>query len=51
VWSKVKNYLRSAEARTQETLIQAIASALKSITALDAMSWFAPVAIVLFKML
>jgi transposase len=41
MWSKVKNYLRSAEARTQATLIQAIASALKSVTPQDAVNWFA----------
>jgi len=41
MWSKVKTSLRSAEARTQSDLFQAIASALESVTAKDAMSWFA----------
>lgn len=41
MWSKVKNYLRSAEARTPETLIQAIAAALASVTQQDAINWFA----------
>jgi transposase len=41
MWSKVKQHLRSAEARTQPALIQAIASALESVTPQDAMHWFA----------
>jgi transposase len=41
MWSKVKNYLRTAEARTQTALTEAIASALQTITPQDAMSWFA----------
>jgi transposase len=41
MWSKVKNHLRSAEARTEETLIQAIGSALRSVTPQDAINWFA----------
>jgi transposase len=41
MWSKVKNSLRSAEARTEETLMEAIALALKNVTHQDAMSWFA----------
>jgi len=41
MWSKVKTHLRSAEARTEPDLIQAIASALKSVTAQDAANWFA----------
>jgi transposase len=41
MWSKVKACLRTAEARTQATLIQAIGSALKSVTRQDAMNWFA----------
>jgi transposase len=41
MWSKVKNYLRSAEARTHETLIAAIGLALQTITPQDALNWFA----------
>ena len=41
MWSKVKNCLRSAEARTQPELIQAIAAALASVTRQDALNWFA----------
>jgi transposase len=41
MWSKIKESLRSAQARTQSDLIQAIASALESITPKDAMHWFA----------
>jgi transposase len=41
MWSKLKEFLRSAEARTQPSLIQAIASALEAITPQDAINWFA----------
>lgn len=41
MWSKVKEWLRSAKARTQETLWAAIASALAAVTPTDAMGWFA----------
>jgi transposase len=41
MWSKVKSCLRSAEARTQETLIEAIGLALRTITPQDAINWFA----------
>jgi len=41
MWSKVKARLRSAEARTQPNLIQAIGSALQSVTRQDAINWFA----------
>lgn len=41
MWSKVKSCLRTAEARTQAALLQAIAAALQSITPRDAMNWFA----------
>jgi transposase len=41
MWSKVKSYLRSAEARTHETLITAIGRALQSVTPQDALNWFA----------
>ena len=41
MWSKVKALLRSAEARTFEQLIPAIAAALARVTAQDALGWFA----------
>jgi hypothetical protein len=41
MWSKVKTCLRSAEARTQETLIEAIGLVLRTITHQDAINWFA----------
>ena len=41
MWSKIKQWLRSAEARTHPDLLQAIAAALKQVTAKDAMGWFA----------
>ena len=41
MWSKVKTSLRTAEARTQPDLLQAIASALASVTPQDAMNWYA----------
>ena len=41
MWSKVKQSLRSAAARTRQTLVKAIASALRSVTPQDARSWFA----------
>ena len=41
MWSKLKAYLRKAEPRTQEALVQAIAAALKTITTQDAQNWFA----------
>ena len=41
MWSKVKTHLRSAEARTQDTLINAIAAALGRVTRQDAINWFA----------
>lgn len=40
MWSKIKEFLRAAKARTQETLYDAIAAALKTITSKDAISWF-----------
>jgi len=39
-WSKVKAFLRVAEARTREALEQAIAHAFAGITASDARGWF-----------
>lgn len=41
MWSKIKNFLRSAEARTVPDLIVAIGQALARITPKDALSWFA----------
>ena len=41
MWSKVKEYLRSAEARTEADLLRTIGLALASVTAQDAMNWFA----------
>jgi len=41
MWSKVKALLRAAEARTDATLLQAIANALAKVTADDAKNWFA----------
>lgn len=41
MWSKVKQFLPSVEARTGEELQQAIAAALASVTARDAINWFA----------
>lgn len=41
MWSKVKAALRAAEARTHESLLTALASALDSISPSDARNWFA----------
>jgi transposase len=41
MWSKVKESLRAAKARTSESLQSAIAHALQSITPDDAAHWFA----------
>jgi transposase len=40
MWSKVKQLLRSAEARTSAELVTAIGSALGQVTAQDALGWF-----------
>jgi transposase len=40
MWSKIKAYLRKVEARTKEALLEAIAAALETITASDALGWF-----------
>jgi len=40
MWSKVKEFLRAAKARTFDTLLATIANALKTITAQDAQGWF-----------
>ena len=39
-WSKLKQFLRSAKARTADQLHQAVANALNTITAQDAAAWF-----------
>jgi transposase len=41
MWSKVKALLRKAQARTHPDLLAAIASALRAVTAQDALGWFA----------
>ena len=41
MWSKVKNLLRGAEARDNETLLLAIGEALSKVTPKDAAHWFA----------
>jgi transposase len=41
MWSKLKAYLRKAEARTRQELERAIAEALKTVTAQEARNWFA----------
>ena len=40
MWSKVKNLLRGAEARTPDNLITAIGQALAKVTPQDALGWF-----------
>jgi len=40
MWSKIKAYLRKAKARTSRALLQAIARALRTISAADAAGWF-----------
>ena len=40
MWSKVKQFLRSAKARTLDTLIKAIADALETVSTQDASAWF-----------
>ncbi len=40
MWSKIKEHLRDAKARTQESLEQTIAQALARVTAKDARAWF-----------
>ena len=41
MWSKIKNSLRSLEARTPAQLDEAISVAFSKVTAKDAMGWFA----------
>jgi transposase len=40
MWSKVKEFLRNAKARSQEALLNAIAEALKTVTHQDSLGWF-----------
>ena len=40
MWSKVKQHLRSAKARTDEALIDAMADGLRSVTAVDMQGYF-----------
>jgi transposase len=40
-WSKLKTFLRAAKARTRDALDAAMSSAIRTITAADARSWFA----------
>jgi len=41
MWSKVKASLRTAQARTQPTLLEAIGASFESVTSQDARNWFA----------
>jgi transposase len=41
MWSKIKAHLRKVKARTQDALWEAIGSALETVTATDAVNWFA----------
>lgn len=41
MWSKIKEALRSAKARTEEALLEAIRWALEQVTPQDAQGWFA----------
>jgi transposase len=40
MWSKIKQFLRSAKPRTYEALMTAIAQALETVAATDAQGWF-----------
>ena len=40
MWSKIKQFLRKAKARTHQDLIEAISQALKTVTPSDALGWF-----------
>jgi transposase len=51
MWSKVKALLRTAKARSDEALLEAIASALARVTAQDALGWFASCGYSIIKML
>jgi len=50
MWSKLKEFLRSKEARSLPTLIEAIALALERITPRDAINWFASCGYSLFDL-
>ena len=41
MWSKIKGALRTAEPRSQQSLVEALGEALKKVTQQDAMNWFA----------
>jgi len=41
MWSKIKSCLRTAEARTEQALLQAIRAAFECVTQQDALNWFA----------
>ena len=41
MWSKIKEFLRNAKARTHEELYEAIGAALNTVTPQDAEGWFA----------
>ena len=41
MWAKIKAFLRKAKARTEETLLKAIADALDTVSLSDAVNWFA----------
>lgn len=41
MWSKIKEFLRAAKARTSAALDAAIAAAFQSVTTQDAATWFA----------
>jgi transposase len=40
MWSKIKEFLRAAKARTFDALLKAITNALKTVTDQDAKGWF-----------
>ena len=40
MWSKVKEFLRAAKARTEQTLLKAIGAALETVCLSDAQGWF-----------
>lgn len=41
MWSKIKELLRTAKARTEQTLVEAIGDALAKVSQRDATNWFA----------
>jgi hypothetical protein len=51
MWSKIKNFLRRAEARTEATLLATIGAALRTVTPRTPSIGLLHVATVLFKML